>query len=162
MKIFSSKKRVAVIGAITAVTLVGGGTAFAYFTTTGTGTGAGAVGTATALVLTQKSITYSNAATDNNLLPGTSADVTFTVDNPSSGVQRLGTVSLAGFTSDKPGCNSDDQSTWFTAVPLPVNTDYIPGANQPVTGKMTIKFENKSAPQDACKGATLEFNYTSN
>ena len=33
MKIFSSKKRVAVIGAVTAVTLVGGGTAFAYWTT---------------------------------------------------------------------------------------------------------------------------------
>ena len=32
MKIFSSKKRVAVIGALTAVTLVGGGTAFAYWT----------------------------------------------------------------------------------------------------------------------------------
>ena len=36
MKIFSSKKRVAIIGAVTAVTLVGGGTAFAYWTTTGT------------------------------------------------------------------------------------------------------------------------------
>ena len=41
MKIFSSKKRVAVIGAITAVTLVGGGTAFAYWTASGGGTGQG-------------------------------------------------------------------------------------------------------------------------
>ena len=48
MKIFSSKKRVAVIGAITAVTLVGGGTAFAYWTTTGTGTGTATVGHAPA------------------------------------------------------------------------------------------------------------------
>ena len=44
MKIFSSKKRVAVIGAVTAVTLVGGGTAFAYWTATGTGTGTATVG----------------------------------------------------------------------------------------------------------------------
>ena len=39
MKIFSSKKRVAAIGVVTAATLVGGGMAYAYWTTTGTGTG---------------------------------------------------------------------------------------------------------------------------
>ena len=37
MKIFSSKKRVAAIGVVTAATLVGGGAAFAYWTTTGSG-----------------------------------------------------------------------------------------------------------------------------
>ena len=34
MKIFSSKKRVAAIGVVTAATLVGGGVAYAYWTTT--------------------------------------------------------------------------------------------------------------------------------
>ena len=41
MKIFSSKKRVAAIGVVTAATLVGGGMAYAYWTATGTGTGTG-------------------------------------------------------------------------------------------------------------------------
>ena len=38
-KIFSSKKRVAAIGAVTAATLLGGGMAVAYWTSSGTGTG---------------------------------------------------------------------------------------------------------------------------
>ena len=47
MKIFSSKKRVAAIGVVTAATLVGGGMAFAYWTTSGTGTGTATTGTTT-------------------------------------------------------------------------------------------------------------------
>ena len=49
MKIFSSKKRVAAIGVVTAATLVGGGMAYAYWTTTGTGTGTRDTGTTDAL-----------------------------------------------------------------------------------------------------------------
>ena len=48
MKIFSSKKRVAAIGVVTAATLVGGGAAFAYWTTTGSGSGSATVGSAAA------------------------------------------------------------------------------------------------------------------
>ena len=50
MKIFSSKKRVAAIGVVTAATLVGGGVAFAYWTTSGTGTGPRRPGRSTAYV----------------------------------------------------------------------------------------------------------------
>jgi hypothetical protein len=48
MRIFSSRRRVALIGAIAALALAGGGSAFAYFTagTTASGTGQAAVGTA--------------------------------------------------------------------------------------------------------------------
>ena len=39
MKLFSSKKRIGAIGAVTALTLVGGGVAYGYWTTTGSGSG---------------------------------------------------------------------------------------------------------------------------
>ncbi len=162
MKIFANKKRSAAIGAVTAAALVGGTVAYAYFSTTGSGTGSASVGTSTALTLNQASITYSNAPV-NELLPGTSASVTFTVDNPSSGAQFLDTISLAQVTSaNKPACNSTDHPSWFSATEVTVEDDYIPGNAQAVPGSMTITFVNAPEPQDVCKGAVLDFAYASN
>lgn len=158
-KLFATKKVVAIGGAV-ALTLGLSGAAFAYFTTTGGGTGTGAVGSPSALVIHQASIAYSNDPT-NALLPGTSATVTFTVDNPSSGNQQLGTISLASWTSDKAGCNSVTQPTWITMVPDVVNTDYAPGSSQAVSGSSVITFNNTETPQNACVGAVLTFTYAS-
>ena len=56
MKIFSSKKRVAAIGAVTAATMLGGGVAFAYWTAGGTGSGsASTAGGGADLKITQTS-----------------------------------------------------------------------------------------------------------
>src|SRR5215218_1070916 len=93
MNPFKSKKAV-VAGFAAGAALGLTGAAVAYFTTDGAGSGAADVGTSTSLVINQDSITYSNASTDNALLPGVSATVTFTIDNPSSGNQHLGTISV--------------------------------------------------------------------
>lgn len=161
MNFTKGKKIAAAVGAAVAV-VAGSGVAYAYFTTTGSGTGSGSVGTSSALTLRQASITYSNSATDKALVPGTSADVTWTVDNPSSGHQYLSTISLASVTSDKTGCDSATHPGWFTMPAVTVGTDYAPGSGQAVKGTGTITFNNDSVTQDVCKDAALTFAFTSN
>jgi hypothetical protein len=157
-----SRKKLAIAAGATSV-VVGGTVAFAYFTTTGGGSGTGTVGTSSAMTIHQVGIVYSNASSDNAFVPGTSATVTFSVDNPSSGHQLLNTIHLASVTSNKSGCDSVDQPTWFTMPDVTVNKDYGAGNGQAVTPTGTITFNNDpAASQDACKGATLTFNYTSN
>jgi hypothetical protein len=163
MKRFMTKK-VAVIGLAAGLLLGGAGAAFAYFTTSGGGTGTGTTGSPSALVIHQASITYSNSATDNTLMPGTSATVTFTVDNNSSGQQQLGTISLASWTSGSPStCSSavTGESGWFTMTPDAVNQDYAPGTGQTVPGSSVITFNDLAMAQNACAGQTLTFTYAS-
>jgi len=160
MKLFKSKKLI--VGTAIAALVVGaGGAAFSYFTTTGSGSGTGTVGTSSNLVIHQAGIVYSNAATDNALLPGTSADVTFTVDNTSSGHQQLGTISVSSITTDAAhaGCDTATNPTWFTTGTDVVNTDYAPGNGQAVSGNLTVTLNNLPAIQDVCKGAPLTFHY---
>jgi hypothetical protein len=160
MKRFMNKK-VAAIGLATGLALGAAGAAFAYFQTSGSGTGTGTVGNASGLVIHQASINYSNALTDNALVPGTSATVTFTVDNNSSGQQQLGTISLASWASNKTGCDSVDDPGWITMTPDVVNTDYAPGTAQVVSGSSVITFNDLAVPQNVCAGASLTFTYAS-
>jgi hypothetical protein len=156
---FFTKK--AAILALTGTAVLGlGGVAFAYFTTTGSGSGTGAVGTSSALVIHQASIAYSNSP-DIALLPGTSATVTFTVDNNSTGHQQLGTISVSSITADAAhaGCDTATNPSWFTTTTDAVNQDYAPGAGQAVPSNLTITLNDVAAIQDVCKGATLTFHY---
>src|SRR5437870_9678965 len=86
MKLIKSKSSVALLAvlAVPAVAAVG---ANAHFTSTGTCTGMAMVVTSTAFVLLGTSA--------STLYPGTTSVVTFTVDNPGSGNQKLGTIHLA-------------------------------------------------------------------
>lgn len=159
---FISRKKAAVMAGVAAV--AGGGiVAVAYFTTTGSGSGSGSVGTSSAMTVHQATITYSNPApADNALMPGTSATVTFTVDNPSSGQQYVNAISLASWTSNKTGCDSVTHSTWITMPDVSVAHDYAPSNGQTVTPTGTITFNDLAVDQSVCKGATLTFSYTSN
>jgi hypothetical protein len=84
---FVTKRRLALPVAllIAAVAAIGG---WAYFTANGSGSGSATVGTSSTLTL--------HGSTTGLLYPGTTAPISFTVDNPSSGTQRLGTIYLAG------------------------------------------------------------------
>lgn len=62
--------------------------AWAYFTANGSGSGSGSVGTSTNLTL--------HGSTVGTLYPGTNVPISFTVDNPGGGSERLGTIYLAG------------------------------------------------------------------
>ena len=78
------------IGCISALAVAA--VAYAYFTSTGSGTATAKVGTSSAVTL--------KGTVSGNLYPGASSQVSFTVDNPSGGSQRVGTISLTGITVD--------------------------------------------------------------
>lgn len=162
-----TRKRIA-IGSAIAVFAAGGVVAYAYFSSTGSGNGNGAVGSSSAVTINQASITYSNALTDNALLPGTTADVSFTVDNPSSGHENVATISLSGWTAWTDSgkttevTDCDSNQSWITMADVTGN-DVGPGLAQAITNHGTIVFNNLTdTDQSACHGAFLVFSYSSN
>jgi len=127
------------------------GIAIAYFTSTGSGTGTATVGSTQALTL--------HATTSASLFPGSSATVTFTADNPSSGTEFLSTIHLASVTTD-----AGHSTCSLTAVTMPDVTvsQTIPSGNgQSVTAHGTITFADTGTSQNACQGAPLTLNLTS-
>jgi len=84
---FVTKKTIAVLAVllIAAVAAIGG---WAYFSANGSGSGTATVGTSSNLAL--------HGSTVGTLYPGSSVSISFTVDNPGGGTQRLGTIYLAG------------------------------------------------------------------
>jgi hypothetical protein len=154
---WSSRKR-ALTGVATLAVLAAAVAAYAYFTTTGSGTGTATVGSSSAVTL--------HASVPTTLYPGTSSTVTFTVDNPSSGSQRVGTITLASITVDAGhstcstainGGNPD-----FAMAAVTVNRTFAPGNGQSVTQTGTLTMNDTGVSQDACQGATLTLNLTNN
>jgi hypothetical protein len=168
-----SRKGVAVVTAVAVLALAGA--AIAYFTTTGTGTGSASVGNASNLTVT--------GTAASTLYPGTSSTVNFTVNNPSSGHERLGSITLTavhactgtGSTwngsscsnagTEQTTCESSDTSASSTTdnFSMPVvtaNTDYGPGNGQSVTQTGTIAMNDLSSSQNACQGASLTLTFT--
>ena len=125
--------------------------AYAYFTSTGSGTVTATVGTSSAVTI--------KGTVTGNLYPGSSSSVALTVDNPSSGKQRVGTISLEKIVADAghascsvviTGGNPD-----FTMPEIAVNKTFSPGNNQTVTPSGTLTMNDTGVNQDACQGATL-------
>jgi hypothetical protein len=80
------------IGAVAALTVVlGGGAAFAYFTSSGNGSGSGSTGTMQPVTVTAL---VGGDAPSTKLLPGQSADVILRVNNPNAYAVTL--VSVTG------------------------------------------------------------------
>lgn len=152
-----SKKRALLLGT-TAVVLTLAVGAYAYFTSTGSGTVTATVGSSSAVTI--------KGTVGSSLYPGGSATVTFTVDNPSSAAQRVGTISLASIAVDAghstcskviTGGNPD-----FTMPAVVVNKTFPTGTGQSVTPTGTLTMNDTGISQDACQGATLTLNLTSN
>jgi len=132
--------------------------AYAYFTSSGSGTATATVGTSSAVTL--------KGTVSGNLYPGSSSAVTLSVDNPSSGKQRVGTITLEKITADAghascgvaiTGGNPD-----FTMADVVVNQTYAPGNNQGVTPNGTLTMNDTGVNQDACQGATLTLSLKNN
>jgi hypothetical protein len=172
LRITRTKKALAIVSIATVAVA---GTAVAYFTSTGSGSGTASVGTTSALTVTGTSA--------STLYPGTSSTVSFTVTNPSSGHERLGSITLSavhactGASSSWNGaacsnsgteqttCESLDTSASSTVdnFSMPVvtsNTDFGPGANQTVSQTGTIALNNLSSSQNSCQGANLTLSFT--
>jgi len=132
--------------------------AYAYFTSTGSGTATAKVGTSSAITL--------KGTVAGNLYPGASSQVSFTVDNPSSGAQRVGTITLTGITVDAghstcsaviTGGNPD-----FSMPAVAVNATFPSGNGQAVTPKGTLTMNDTGVNQNACQGAELTLALSSN
>lgn len=169
------KKVVAGLGLLAVLAMAGG--AVAYFSASGAGTGSATVGTSSALTLHG-----TNAST---LYPGTSSTISFTVDNPSSGHQQLGTIHLAsvracigtGSSWNGTSCSnsgteattcesvetgaSDTGTANFWMADVVANQDLASGSGQVVTATGALKMNDLSSSQDACKNANLTLNLTS-
>lgn len=172
MKIFSSKKRVAVIGALTAVTLVGGGTAFAYWTTSGSGTGSATTSAGA------PALTITGDAPDA-MFPGDSPQpLVVTVLNNAANSARVAGVT-AVVSTNVSGCTGSDFKINDTPAGSAVTlnwtaVDLAPGGSQSTPsslvtpGSNSIQFNNKpSDSQDPCKaidGITkkITITYTAN
>jgi hypothetical protein len=151
-------KRRALIALGCTCALAVAGAALAYFTTTGSGTGTATVGSSSAVTL--------YATVSSNLYPGTSSPVSFTVDNPSSGSQRVGTITLGSITVDAAHSTCSTTITGgnpdFTMAAVTVNHVFGTGSGQSVTPGGTLTMNETGVNQDACQGATLTLHLTNN
>lgn len=141
-----------------AATLAVAAAAYAYFTSTGSGAATAKVGTSSAVTL--------KGTVSGNLYPGASSQVSFTVDNPSSGAQRVGTITLTGITVD--GAHStcstviSGGSPDFSMPAVAVNATFPSGNGQAVTPKGTLTMNDTGVNQNACQGAELTLALSSN
>jgi hypothetical protein len=152
-----NRKR-AVIGLASVCVVAVAAFAYAYFTSTGSGTATATVGTSSAVTI--------KGTVSGNLYPGASSTVTLTVDNPSSGKQRVGTVSLEKITADAGHSTCSVVTTGgnpdFTMADVVVNKTYGPGNGQAVTPTGTLTMNDTGINQDPCQGATLTLSVKSN
>ena len=155
-------KRTAAVVAGGALAVATAGTAFAYWSTSGSGTGTAATQSGSVV------LSYTTAAL-NSMYPGDSSQpLKVTVKNTSATQKGYVGGVKAYITTNQAGCTAADyllngtagadathpQSLTWSAV------DLAAGASQDATG--TIQFNNTGANQDACQGATVTLNYTSN
>ncbi|WP_407344613.1 hypothetical protein [Pengzhenrongella phosphoraccumulans] len=142
-------KRTAIV-AVTAVVLLGtAGGAYAYWTSTGSGSGTAAAAAAASTV------TVSQTGPVAGLVPGGAAlglSGTFTSPNSNVVVTSL-TATVASV--DKTGCPAAD----FVIGGSAVIVNDAPATSSKTWSGLTIKLNNTSANQDACKGAAVTINY---
>ena len=152
MKRFSKRTWI-VIAIVLAVAMSAVG-AFAYWTTTGSGSG-------NATLASSNGAVTLHASAPTNLFPGGNSSVTFTGDNAGASNLFVGTIHLASVSADAghASCNTGD----FSMADVTSNTMVLAGASgQALSGTGTLAYANTNVNQDACKGATLTLNLTSN
>ncbi len=134
------------------------GVAYAYFTTSGSGTVTATVGSSSAVTL--------KGTVTGNLYPGSSSPVSLTVDNPSAGKQRVGTISLEKITADAghSGCSvaTTGGNPDFAMADVVVNKTFAPGNGQAVTPNGSLTMNDTGVSQDACQGAMLTLTLKNN
>ncbi len=157
MKKHLTKRRI-VLAAIIAVALGISAGAYAYFTAAGAGTGSATVGSSTAIVLTP-TIT-------GTLYPaGAPASVSVVVKNNGSGAQYVNLIHLASITPDAGHSTcvttvGAGPANAFTMADVSVATDIAPAGTTTKVG--SLQMNDTGIAQDACQGATLTLNLTSN
>jgi hypothetical protein len=156
-----TKKTLAVSTA--AALLLGGGAAYAYWTTTGSGTGSATAGTTA--TFTVASVTTGDALSPN----GPTQTAAFTITNPGSGAQQVKQVVVSILKADGSawngvaGCSADDYSVGGGAAGVPktidVTENLAAGATSAISHSVTIRMIDDGTEQDGCKGVTAPLHY---
>lgn len=149
-------RRTAVVGG-TVAALIGGGVAFAYWTSTGTGTGS-------ASTATSQPVTVTQVGSTGDLVPGGDAQaVNFKINNPASFNQYVSTVTFSissvegGTDTTKPECTAND----FTLVqPSVINSDLGNGDHTYDASGASIALKNRDTNQDNCKNAKVNLAFS--
>jgi len=156
MATFTKKKKIAIL--VTALVVLIGGAAFAYWTAGGSGTGTADTGSNVPITVVQTS-------TISAMGPGDTAQtLSGNFTNTNSGPVYVGTVT-ASISSVTKAVNAPTgtcaASDYTLANPImTVNAEVPAGTSQGSWSGATIKFNNKAAVnQDACKGATVNLAY---
>jgi hypothetical protein len=136
-------KKIALAVAAASIVAIGGGTAFAYWTTTGSGSGSATNGTANG------SLTLTAHFTDG-LTPGATEAVNYTAANTGTSNLLVNNIHAVVSTSD-PACLASD----FTVPDTASGVNVPAGATATAVGASTITFANTAVSQDACKGAVI-------
>lgn len=143
------RKKIATLGA--AVTLIGGGAAFAAWSASGTGPGQ-------ARALTAQSITVTSATATADLYPGfTNGDVSFSLANPNPYPVTLTSMTAGSITSSNAAaCPASNVSvTSATGLTLAV------GAGATVSGQTIADVVSMaSGAPDGCQGVTFTISLT--
>jgi hypothetical protein len=139
---------------LVAVSLIGSGAAFAFWSAGGSGDGSAQTDDVQSIVVNQTS-------TITGLAPGVAAQtLSGNFDNPNDASVYVGSVSVSVTGTDTPGCGPTDYTIGGSA---PVNAQVAAGNGVGSWSGLTIQFNNKPAVnQDACKGAVVELTYSSN
>ena len=163
-KIFSSKKRVAAIGVITAATMVGGGMAVAYWTNGGSGTGSATAGTTSDNLIITGSVPTSEAAGQGLVPGGTAQALLLNVNNPNTYSVQLTnqTVSIV------PGSITCDLTevgdSWFTLAATTIRSETVVGAERSAdldpSGVTLQMIDLPTVDQNDCKDAAVAFDLT--
>jgi hypothetical protein len=147
---FTRKTAVAVVAA--AVIAIGGGVAFAYWSTTGSGTGSATNASSNGSVVL-------HATFANGLTPGASETVTYTADNAGTSSLQVGTITpTVSIDAAHSTCSAAD----FTIAPTTSNTTVPAGASGVAAGTGTLAFADTAVNQDGCKGAVVTLTLASN
>jgi hypothetical protein len=151
MRLFASRKAVAVTAAsavIVAVTAIAG---IAYWTTSGSGTGSATTGTSTPVTIVQ-------TGTITNLSPGGSAPVDFKINNPGSNqyvasvaISIVGVEDMPGHAAT--GCSTADFSL---TQPKAINADLPHGDTTFVPSGATLALNDAGKNQDGCQNVTVK------
>jgi len=148
MEFAKTKRGTLLVASLATALLVGGGVAFAYWTTTGSGTGSAAAGDSSPVTVTQTN-------TVTGLYPGGSAqNIDLNIANSNAAAQRLETVAVSVSSTSNAGCTAAD----FTVTDATIGAEVPSGATNAYAGATTgatIKMKNAVTSQDACKNVTI-------
>jgi hypothetical protein len=156
-RLFKSRKRIAALGVVAAISVAA--VAFAFWSSTGSGLGSASTGDVT-------NLTVSIDSSPSDLYPGGDAqDVDWSVTNNDPGQESFSSADLTIESVTPAACDASNFTVTDPSV-TSVTLDGAGGANDSAsytgTDAGTIKLDETGVNQDDCKNATVDLKMTVN